>query len=81
MDLDRRLYTRWDQEELDPRSSPHFVHQPQNIDDAGSIWFEAAIDGDILFQSDRSLSDTIRTIRHSALSGRLLGKTAYGHPY
>ena len=81
VELNRRLYTRWDQEEHSPRLSPHFVHQPATVHDAGSIWLEAAIDGVILFEADGSLARLLRAIRHSVLLGRFQRKTAYGHPY
>ena len=79
--LVRSLYTRWDKEELDPRLSPHFVHRPLTVDDAGSIWLETAIDGIVLFEADRSLSVLLRDLRHAVLSGDLQRKIAYGHAY
>lgn len=79
--LTRQLYTTWDQHILDSQLSPHFVHQPSETDSAGSIWLEAAIDGIVMYEVDRTLSIFLRDLRAAMLAGGCERKMAYGHPY
>ena len=82
--LTRSLYERWDRE-VDPpgasRISPHFVHLPGSAERAGSLWYEAAVEGIVLLDPEGVVSRFLRTLRRSMAEGTLLRKSAYGHPY
>lgn len=82
--LRRALYQRWDQSidaAASSRLSPHFVHLPVHEMDAGSLWYEAAMDGIILLDREGRIARFLRTIRRSMAEGKLRRKSAYGHPY
>lgn len=79
--LNRRLYGLWDEHFPEGPCSPHFVHLPASTSEAGSIWFEAAIDGIVLTEKDRLLSRILGRFRRAIAPGRLVRKTAYGHSY
>ena len=84
MPLRRELYQRWDQGidgGASSRLSPHFVHLPGREMDAGSLWYEAAVDGIILFDPEGRIARLLRSIRRSMAEGKLRRKSAYGHPY
>jgi predicted nucleotidyltransferase len=79
--LTRRLYARWDERFAGNLHSPHFVHLPASIEEAGSIWFEAAVDGIVLHDSDGRVSRFLSQIRRAIAAGRLVRRFAYGYPY
>jgi predicted nucleotidyltransferase len=79
--LSRSLYARWDSRFARDEASPHFVHLPLEAMDAGSLWFEAAVDGIVLHEIDEEISRFFGSIRRMIASGRLKRLAAYGHPY
>ena len=82
--LTRALYERWDQGisgASSSRLSPHFVHLPGREMEAGSLWYEAAMDGIVLFDREGRIARLLRTIRRSMAEGKLRRKSVYGHPY
>jgi predicted nucleotidyltransferase len=81
--LTRALYERWDQgiDGASSRLSPHFVHIPDDEREAGSLWFEAAVDGIVLLDRGGRIARFLRTLRRSMAEGKLRRKSAYGHPY
>jgi predicted nucleotidyltransferase len=82
--LTRVLYDRWDHafSPIDAsRLSPHFVHLPEDEASAGSLWYEAAVDGIVLFDREDRISRFLRGIRRLMAEGKLQRKSAYGHPY
>jgi predicted nucleotidyltransferase len=79
--LTRRLYALWDKHLSGELYSPHFVHLPEDIASAGSIWFETAVDGVILYEVDRQISRFLSRIRRAIADGEVLRKIADGHPY
>jgi len=79
--LRRRLYALWDRRLPEELHSPHFVHLPDTVKDAGSIWYEAAVDGIVLYEVGRRVSRFLIRIRRQIAAGVLERKTAYGHPY
>jgi hypothetical protein len=84
LSLTRALYERWDQgiDGADTsRLSPHFVHLPDDVEGAGSLWYEAAMDAIVLFDREGRISRFLRSIRRSMAEGKLQRKSAYGHPY
>ena len=81
VDLSRELYHRWDTLGLDPRVNPHFVHSPGNVLAAGSIWYEVALDGIVLYERDRRVSGFLQSARQAIADGRIRRRYAHGHPY
>jgi predicted nucleotidyltransferase len=84
LQLTRALYARWDQGiegAATSRLSPHYVHLAVDEDGAGSLWYEAAIDGIVLFDRDGGIARLLRVLRTSMAEGKLQRKMAYGHPY
>ena len=79
--LTRQLYTRWDREFTEERLSPHFTHLPLSLEHAGSIWFEVAVDGILLFERERNITRFLSEIRRAIATGHLVRKAAYGQPY
>ena len=77
----RALYRRWDERRFTGPHSLHFVHLPDSIEKAGSIWLEAAVDGDILFEADGGVRRFLRELRRAMANGRFCRRTAHGHPY
>lgn len=80
-ELNREPYHRWDNLDLDPRVSPHFVHLPDQVAGAGSIWFEVALDGIVLYERDRRVSAFLQSVRQAIADGRLKRRYTHGHPY
>jgi predicted nucleotidyltransferase len=78
--LRRELYTRWD-ERLPPYLSPHFVHLPADAAGAGVLWLEASIDGILLHDTSRKVATVLAKIRRALAEGRLVRRSAHGHPY
>ena len=82
--IDRGLYDRWDEavgNEVDRRISVHFAALPSDPEDAGSLWFEAALDGIILWEREAEISRLLSGIRRLFLSGRVERRLIHGHPY
>ncbi|MBN2552763.1 MAG: toxin-antitoxin system HicB family antitoxin [Spirochaetales bacterium] len=79
--LNRRLYAMWDEKLSEEPHSPHFVHLAETVSRAGSLWYEAAVDGIVLHETDGKISRFLSRIRRLIASGKLERKIAYGHPY
>jgi predicted nucleotidyltransferase len=82
--LTRSLYERWDrglEGIASDRFSPHFVHLPGTLEEAGSIWFEAAVDAVVLFDKEGRISRFLIKLRRSMADGELQRRMVYGHPY
>ena len=43
--------------------SPQFVHLPQGVEEMGSLWFESAMDGILLFEVNAELSHLLQKVR------------------
>jgi hypothetical protein len=86
--IQRGLYRVWEAN-VDPfvkqhfgrEVSPQFTHRPQRAEDAGGLWLEIAIDGTLLWERGREVSDTLRAIRVHLASGRVTRLVRHGHPY
>lgn len=81
VELRRDLYHRWDGLVADQRVSPHFVHLPEAVAYAGSIWYETALEGIVLYERDRQITTFLQAIRREIADGRLRRRYAHGHPY
>lgn len=82
--LSRALYRKWDEVPVswDGRAvDAHFIHLPATPDRAGSVWCEAAVDGQVLFDTDGRVASTLVAIRRAIADGRLVRKRAHGQPY
>lgn len=85
--LTRELYAEWDRlaerhpDALSRDWSPHFCRLPASPEDAGSLWFEAAIDGIVLWDRSLAVSRFLASLRRYLLAGGRTRRTAYGVPY
>ena len=79
--LRRKLYVAWDNFSLDSRVNPHFVQLPPSRSIAGSLWFEIALDGIVLYEDDLTISKFLGSIRHDIVDGVIQRKEAHGHAY
>ncbi len=86
--VSRILYGAWDDESAKPENraswkalSPHFVALPEGIKDVGSLWFEVALDGVILWERERVVSAVLYRLRDAMARGRITRKFSHGHPY
>jgi hypothetical protein len=88
VNIARGLYRLWDffcNEPIAsrdyPRISPHFVHLPGSVRDAGGLWYEIAIDGIVLWESDPGVSRFLRSVREAMGQGKIRRRTVHGSPY
>ena len=79
--IQRKLYESWDEIAASNFVNPHFVHLPPTVDEAGSLWFEVAMDGIVLFEKGRRVSRFLSELRRAVAEGLIERKTAYGHGY
>jgi len=79
--LARALYAKWDSVSSDAAISPHFVHRPGKVFEAGSLWYEVAIDGIVLFEKDRLITGFLQSVRRAIADRLIERKDAYGHGY
>lgn len=85
--LTRELYAEWDRlterhpDALSRDWSPHFCRLPASPEEAGSLWFEAAIDGIVLWDRSLAVSRFLASLRRYLLAGGRTRRTAYGVPY
>jgi predicted nucleotidyltransferase len=84
-ELNRGLYERWDdfaaRARISKRISPHFCRPLQTCDDAGSLWFEIALEGIVLWERELSLSGNLARLRHFMLENNIRRRFSYGVPY
>lgn len=80
--ITRELYRRWDRAVgTSGPETPHFVRLPLALEDAGGIWFEAAMDGVVLHDSDGRVAGVLAEMRRAAAHGAVRRGVAHGHPY
>jgi hypothetical protein len=63
------------------RISPHFVNLPGSVQEAGGLWYEVAIDGIVLWESDRKVSRFLSSVRAAMGHGKIRRRMAHGSPY
>ncbi|MCP5464939.1 MAG: nucleotidyltransferase domain-containing protein [Deltaproteobacteria bacterium] len=82
--ITRELYLKWDDDGDDfetPIINPHFVHLPNPLTQAGSLWLEASNEGIELLIIDSCVSDTLHQIKLFQENGVVERKITHGHPY
>jgi predicted nucleotidyltransferase len=87
-DISRDLYRRWNEAivpDLPPglrgRLAPHFVTLPPGPTEAGSLWYEVAVDGRILLDREGRVEHFLRALRRELARGTVSRRFAHGHPY
>jgi len=84
----REHYAQWDKLVMPTVRSwsgweiaPQFVALPSAWEQAGSLWFEVAVEGKMLWEDDPSVSKFLLQIRQAMAEGKLVRKSSHGHPY
>ncbi len=84
----RDLYRLWDdfcRERFGAQEhgniSPHFVNLPESVQEAGGLWYETAIDGIVLWESDRKVSGFLASVRAAMGQGKIRRRMLHGSPY
>lgn len=80
----RSHYDRWDAlvaPHCGSKVSPSIVMYPAEPGDAGGIWFEAAVDGVILWDPAGRVAHLFAAIRRAISEGEILRGESHGHPY
>lgn len=86
--LTRDLYDEW-RKKIEPHLkskvtkevSPQFVTLPNSPAESGSLWYEVAIQGSILWDEDNEVSRFLRQVREWIAAGNAQRKVSHGHPY
>jgi len=85
--INRSLYTQWDRitpEEIKLYNgreiSPHFVELASDENSVGSLWFECALHGVVLFDRGQ-VTQLLGKIRAGFVDSRFVRKISYGHGY
>lgn len=79
--INREHYSQWDQLLKNSKISPQFVHLPNTKEPIGSLWLEAAVDGEILYDRNNIAKRTLIDIRSQISKGCYVKKESHGHPY
>lgn len=81
VDLTRELYREWDNFYKDYKQSisPQFVKLPKNIDEASGLWYEVAIQGIVLWQSDKHIFYILQDLREAITQGKMTRHFSHGH--
>ena len=86
--ITRGLYTAWDEvcreyrgAQDHGRINPQFVRLPKSPREAGGLWFETAIEGTILCESDGLLSPFLQSLRRAMAKGTIRRRMLHGSPY
>lgn len=86
-ELDRDLYSSWDfkiqplLKDVPREVTPQFVTLPSDIEQAGGLWFEVALEGVLLWEKGTSLSQFLVSLREAMARGEIVRKVSYGHPF
>jgi hypothetical protein len=89
--ITRDLYRAWENHanHLESMSAPlaprpvalHFAHFPRDLDRAGSLWLEVALEGQALCDPHHHFAAVQRELRLRIAAGQYVRKTTHGHPY
>jgi hypothetical protein len=67
----------WDLE----RISAHFVQLPNLVRDAGGLWYEASLDGIVLWDRGRQVTRFLGSVREAMGQGKIRRRMLHGSPY
>jgi hypothetical protein len=88
MKIERGLYRLWDEfrredsgAEDSGKISPHFVILPGSVLEAGGLWYEAALDGIVLWEIDSQVSRFLGSVREAMGQGKIRRRLLHGSPY
>lgn len=79
--ITRSLYTDWDTKIQNSKISPQFVHLPLDIRNAGGLWLEVALEGQIITLRDSEAKQVIYELKNLISMGYYQRKWSHGHPY
>jgi predicted nucleotidyltransferase len=87
--ISRELYKVWDDclpklqvsSDVASKLSPQFVHLPSSPEEAGSLWFECAIEGLIWSDTDFQIGKFLAHVRAAILRGDIRRESSHGHHY
>ncbi len=86
--LNRRLYGVWEEKVASRwhtveghEVSPHFARLPRGVEDAGGLWFEAGVEGLILWQRGLEISHFLADLRRAMARGQLTLSDSRGQAY
>jgi len=86
--IDRGLYRQWEdfcREQGSAQAfveiSPHFVRLPGSVEEAGGLWYETAIEGIVLWETDHRVSRFLASVRSAMSQGKIRRRMAHGCPY
>lgn len=78
----RDLYDRWnpvaDESTL---VSPLIAALPPTLGEAGGVWYEAAVDGIVVWDPNLHVSTTLTRLRREIAEGRIVRRYVHGQPY
>ena len=88
MKIARDLYRLWDEfrredsgAEEAGKISPHFVILPGSVPAAGGLWYEAALDGIVLWEIGSQVSRFLGSVREAMGQGKIRRRMLHGSPY
>lgn len=82
--LIRDTYRAWDENPLSwgGRSvDAHFVHLPAASGSLSALWYEAAIEGTVIYERDAAVSGLLLRARQAIAAGRAVRRVVQGQPY
>jgi predicted nucleotidyltransferase len=85
--IERGLYHEWDTLDASHHllaghpCTPQFVALPDKDNTPGGLWYEVALDGQVLWDRRGAIARTLRMLRLDMLSGVMERRVTHGHPY
>lgn len=82
--LGRELYRIWDDHlaSSDTQTiNPQFVHLPALLEHAGGLWFEVALNGDILWDPGGIVNQFLEELREKIANDEIRRYWSHGQPY
>lgn len=80
----RATYRAWDEKPLEWQGRPvdvHVVHLPVESSRLSALWYEAAVEGVVVYERDGAVAAQLRRARRVIASGRVVRKLVQGQPY
>lgn len=81
--IERSLYSDWDRElgAKYTKYSPHFVHIAPAKQKISGLWLEAALEGLLVSESDKTVASYIADVKDQIARGVYQRKSSHGHNY